>query len=200
MEGLEEYRYSFAKPPPEHKALQQEFEKDFEAYARGGQASFPVTPEFAASVARWPKVPEGFKVTVYRGQPAKYTNLPTGALMSTSVAVERAKAFADKPCCLFEIILLPGTPFLITENMTEYEILVGIPGQEVKSRRELVKSVYTDMGKKRMKVIEVVYGPVNVAPAPGAAAAAAPAEVAPHAGRRKTRRSRKSRKTRSRFT
>jgi len=197
MEGLEEYAYSFVKPPPEHKALQVEFEKDFEAYAKGGQISFPVSPRFAASVARWPKVPEGFKVTVYRGQSAKYTNLPTGVvLMSTSSAVELAKRFADKPCCLFEIALLPGTPFLITDNWAEAELLVGVAGQEVKSRRELVKSVYTDMGKKRMKVIEVVYGPMDAAPA-GAAAAAA--EAAPHAGRRKTRRSRKSRKTRNRF-
>jgi hypothetical protein len=161
---LEEIKFKFRPPPEEHRKLQEELEEDLEKYMAGMQFSFPITPRLAASVSRWPKIPEGQKLTTYRGQPPPFTELPKRSpLMSTSIAAEKAKAFTDKSCCFFEITVLPGTPFLITPNLSEYEVLVGVQGMEVKSRNETIKSVYTDQGKKRFKVIEITYGPVTTA-------------------------------------
>jgi hypothetical protein len=165
---MEDYRFSFVSPPEEHKALHSELKADIDAYTDGGQLNFPISDKLEASVARWPRMPEGKTLTVYRGQPNEYSELPTRVpFMSTSIGVDEALKFRGHKCCLFEIHILPGTPFLITPNVDEYEIFVG--HAVIKDRKELVKTIETNLGKKRFKVIEITYGPAT-------------------AGRRKTRR------------
>jgi hypothetical protein len=165
---MEPYRFTFLKPPEDHKLLQEELKADLAAYMAGQQKTFPVSDKLAASVSRWPRIPEGKVLTVYRGQPSAYAELPTrGPFLSTTIGVDEALKFRGDKCCLFEIHVLPGTPFLITPNAPEYEVLIG--RGTIQSRNEVLKTIETNLGKKRMKIIEVTYGPAT-------------------AGRRKTRR------------
>jgi hypothetical protein len=157
---MEPYRFTFLKPPEEHKVLQEELKSDLAMYMAGQQKTFPITEKLAASVSRWPRVPEGKVLTVYRGQPNAYANLPARTpFLSTTIGVDEALRFRGDKCCLFEIHVLPGTPFLITPNAPEYEVLIG--QGVVREQTEVIKTVETNLGKKRMKIIEVTYGPAT---------------------------------------
>ncbi len=185
---------------PEHEELVEgDLYDDVNDYTRAAK-DFPISKALADSVSRWPKVPEGKFLLVWRGQPgfqtlpvapdpiaeaqvqeayrvaraaaiARKGKLPppppkakTVPFFSTSVDSHVAVGFSNSECCVFEIKVLPGTPFLyITNNEGEGEIFVGTAGQKVHSRRESRKTLTRRNGEKfeDMPVIEVTYGPAS---------------------------------------
>lgn len=116
----------------DHRALNEELEKDIDKYAAGQQRSYPISDKLAASVARWPVVTE--ELVLYRGQPKEFSTLPMATpyinrpFFSATYGLDIAKKFAGKGGLIFKITLKPGVRFLRLTHTNEAEVFVAADG------------------------------------------------------------------------
>jgi hypothetical protein len=116
----------------DHQALNEELQADIDAYANGGQRSFPISDKLATSVARWPAVTE--ELVVYRGQPKEFSQLPMMTrydkrpFFSATYGLDIAKRFAGQGGLIFKITLKPGVRFLRLTHTNEAEVFVAADG------------------------------------------------------------------------
>ena len=88
-----------------------------------------ITRDFAASTKEWTKTDK--LIILARGQPStKLERLVDLPFFSTSVSMISANKFlVGEKCCLLLIKVKKGVPYLVVNNMSEYEVLLAGGGK-----------------------------------------------------------------------